>query len=65
MPGEIAKFLVFEGIEEQRKVTVLQRLTLDGETIRSYSLKERSLSQGVFSDLTILVVSLPDGKVSV
>lgn len=63
MPGEIAKFLIFAGIEEQRKVTILQSLALDGETIRSYSLKELSLSQEAFSDLTILVVSPHEEKV--
>jgi precorrin-6y C5,15-methyltransferase (decarboxylating) CbiE subunit len=57
MPGDIAKFLMAVNVEPERKVTVLQKLTLEGETIKSYTLGELAMSQEAFSDLTILVVS--------
>jgi precorrin-6y C5,15-methyltransferase (decarboxylating) CbiE subunit len=57
MPSDIAKFLVAVNVEQERKVTVLQKLTLEGETIKSYTLGELAMSQEAFSDLTILVVS--------
>jgi precorrin-6y C5,15-methyltransferase (decarboxylating) CbiE subunit len=57
MPSDIAKFLVAVNIEPERKVTVLQKLTLEGETIKSYTLGELAMSKEAFSDLTILVVS--------
>jgi cobalt-precorrin-7 (C5)-methyltransferase len=57
MPSDIAKFLVAVNVETERKVTVLQKLTLEGETIKSYTLGELAMSQEAFSDLTILVVS--------
>jgi precorrin-6B methylase 1 len=57
MPGDIAKFLMAVNVEPERKLTVLQKLTLEGETIKSYTLGELAMSQEAFSDLTILVVS--------
>ncbi len=57
MPSDIGKFLVDVNVEPDRKVTVLQKLTLEDETIKSYSLRELAMSQEAFSDLTILVVS--------
>jgi cobalt-precorrin-7 (C5)-methyltransferase len=57
MPSDIAKFLLTVNVERERKVTVLQKLTLEDETIKSYTLGELAMSQEAFSDLTILVVS--------
>jgi precorrin-6B methylase 1 len=57
MPSDIAKFLLAANVEPERQLTVLQKLTLEGETIKSYTLGELAMSQEAFSDLTILVVS--------
>jgi precorrin-6y C5,15-methyltransferase (decarboxylating) CbiE subunit len=60
MPSDIAKFLLAANVEPERQLTVLQKLTLEGETIKSYTLGELAMSQEAFSDLTILVVSSKD-----
>jgi cobalt-precorrin-7 (C5)-methyltransferase len=57
MPSDIAKFLMAVDVEPERRVTVLQKLTIEGETIKSYTLGELAMAQEAFSDLTILVVS--------
>lgn len=56
MPPAIAEQLVQAGIPEDRRVTVFQRLTLDGEQQWTGNLKECSSISEEFSDLSIMVI---------
>ena len=56
MPPAIANGLVEEGIPGDRRVTVFQRLTLDGEQSWSGSLAECGSITDEFSDLSIMVI---------
>ena len=56
MPPAIASGLVEEGISGDRRVTVFQRLTLDGEQSWSGSLAECGNITDEFSDLSIMVI---------
>ena len=60
MPPAIANGLVEEGIPGDRRVTVFQRLTLDGEQQWSGSLEECGRITDEFSDLSIMVIFKDD-----
>ena len=60
MPPAIADGLVEEGIPGDRRVTVFQRLTLDGEQQWSGSLAECGRITDEFSDLSIMVIFKDD-----
>lgn len=55
MPAAIATLLIESGIEAATKVTVLQRLSLPGESVSGYTIETLAGEGAEFSDLTILV----------
>ena len=60
MPPLIASNLVASGIAPDRRVTVYQRLTLEGEQAWNGSLEECSRLPDEFSDLSIMVFLHPE-----
>ena len=60
MPPAIAKQLVQDGVSGNRRVTVFQRLTLDGEQQWSGSLTDCGRITDEFSDLSIMVIFKDD-----
>ncbi len=60
MPPAIANQLVQEGVSGNRRVTVFQRLTLDGEQQWSGSLTDCGRITDEFSDLSIMVIFKDD-----
>ncbi|GAC1406036.1 MAG: cobalt-precorrin-7 (C(5))-methyltransferase [Chloroflexota bacterium] len=59
MPRDIARYLLAEGIEPARSVSVYQRLTLPEESALHTTLGALAEEATVFSDLSILVFPLP------
>ena len=55
MPAAIASLLIEEGIAADRKVQVLQRLSLPDERISEYTIETLAHEDSEFSDLSILV----------
>ena len=55
MPSEIAARLLLEGIGAERPLLAMQRLSLPGERIDTYTVESLATEDTEFSDLTILV----------
>ena len=55
MPSEIAARLLQEGIGAERPLLAMQRLSLPGERIDTYTVESLATEDTEFSDLTILV----------
>lgn len=60
MPASIASLLLEQGIPANTPLWALQRLSLDGESIREYTLASLSEEEAEFSDLTILAFPLSE-----
>ena len=56
MPSDIAKFLLFEQVDPDREVTILQRVTLENESVLTYTLNELAKEEAPFSDLTVIII---------
>lgn len=57
MPQQVAEFLLKGRLEPERLVTVVQRVTLDGERVSTYTLGELAEKRREkFSDLSIMVI---------
>ncbi len=60
MPADIASLLLEEGIAPDTPLWTLQRLSLNGESIREYTLAALAEEEAEFSDLTILAFPLSE-----
>jgi cobalt-precorrin-7 (C5)-methyltransferase len=56
MPADIARFLLSENLAPDREVTILQRVTLENESVLHCNLGELAEEKKTFSDLTILII---------
>ena len=55
MPATIAAFLIERGIDPEKPLYGMQRLSLPGEMISEYTISSLAAEEAEFSDLTILV----------
>ena len=60
MPATIASLLLDAGIAPETPLYALQRLSLDGESVREYTLASLADEDAEFSDLTILAFPLSE-----
>jgi cobalt-precorrin-7 (C5)-methyltransferase len=60
MPADIAKLMVKQDVSPDNSVKVLQRLSLEDESVREFTVGSLSNAPEEFSDLTIMVFPLSE-----